>query len=115
MSATEALWVVVLVGQVSKGQEEPWRKDKVGPRGHGWTNKHQLIHKQTSRPLSRATVSDSAAAAEHSATAPLTTTDAQHETEMRRSSWERDGSQVGNAIQKGAPGEVETSLSWKKC
>lgn len=34
-SATEGLWVVVLVGHVGKGQEEPWRKAKVGPRRHG--------------------------------------------------------------------------------
>lgn len=33
--ATEGLWVVVLVGHVGKGQEEPWRKAKVGPRGQG--------------------------------------------------------------------------------
>lgn len=34
-STTEGLWVAVLVGHVGKGQEEPWRKAKVGPRGHG--------------------------------------------------------------------------------
>lgn len=34
-SATEGLRVVVLVGHIGKGQEEPWRKAKVVPRGHG--------------------------------------------------------------------------------
>lgn len=81
MSATEGSRVVVLVGRIGKGQEEPWRKAKVVPRGHGWTNKHQLIHKQqTSRLQSRATVNNSTATARHSARAPLTTIDVQHET-----------------------------------
>lgn len=45
-SAKESLWAMVLVGHDGEGQGEPRRKAKVSPGGHGWTNKHTLIHKQ---------------------------------------------------------------------